>query len=185
MPGVARTTGKGPYRHSTPVWKGADAVVPGDLIYRDSSGYDRPSGLFTWDTNIATTSGEFRTAFRGVSDARRIAAQTTDGGRVHGLILTSGEFRHPLDVTATAIQSVGSFVSVAKASGNALENQKITLTATISNAIGRLTDDVRIGDIEAYWEPRPVRAGLTDGVLSYYDNALTQTVGVTASAPTG
>lgn len=184
MPGIYNETGKGPYRQSVPVWKGADVVSPGDFVYRDSSGYDRAATNFTWDTDIATTSSQFRTAFRGVSMAKRIAAQTLDGGRNHGLILATGEFQNFLSATATAIQSVGSFVSVAKASGNNLENQKITLTATISNAIGRLTQDVRIGDIVGVWEIRPVRGGTDDGVLSYYDNSQTQTIGVTASAPT-
>ena len=182
--GIASETGKGPYRTLVPVWKASVTVTPGDLVFRDGSGYDLPASSFTWDTNIATTSAKFRPSFRGVASARRDGTrQAADGGKVHGLILGSGEFYHLLDAAATAVQVAGSFVSVAKASGNALENQKVTLTATISNAIGRLTEDVRVGDIAAKWECRPA-LGPWDGVLSYYDNSSIQAVGVTSTAPT-
>jgi hypothetical protein len=187
MPGPTGATGKGPYRHMAPCWKASIAVAVGDLIYRDSSGYDQPAGNFTWDTNIATTSAEFRLAFRGISDARRLATgagETTDGGRGHGLILGSGEFQSYLDVTAAAVQVAGSFVSVAKASGNNLQNQTITLTATISNAIGVLTEDVRIGDVAAKWEVQPALAPW-HGVQNYYANGQSVTLGVTSTAPTG
>ena len=66
--GMARTTGKGPYRHQWCKWKAAIAVSVGDLCFRDAAdGYDKPAGSFTFVTDLPTTQAAFRLAFRGVS----------------------------------------------------------------------------------------------------------------------
>lgn len=185
MPGIYNETGQhGDYDQSEPVWKASTAVVPGDLIVRDTAGYDIPAGAYTWNTDIGTTRDEARDAFRGVSMARRLASDAAAGGRGHGLILASGEFRFPLDAAAEAVQAVGSYVTFAKQSGNLLESQKVNVAAaTQANAIGRLTKDVRIGDLYATFKIFPALSGHGNGVLAYYGGGTVATVGVTASPP--
>lgn len=146
MPGIYNETGQhGGYDQAVPVWKGGVAVAPGDFVYRDASdGYDKPAANFTWDTNLTTTLQAIHDVFRGVSMARRTTAQTTDGGRQDGLILQTGEFRFPCAALGSDALP-GALVTIAKQSGNALENQKVAITATLGEAIGVLTEFAATG----------------------------------------
>lgn len=146
MPGMYRETGRhGPYNQAIPTWKGAVAVNPGDFVYRNTSDlYDYPAGSYTWDTDLATTQASFHDVFRGVSMARRTAAQTADGDRQDGNILVSGEFTYPCAALGSAA-AIGAYVAPAKQSGNLLEPQKVAITATLGNAIGVLTEDAPTG----------------------------------------
>lgn len=151
--GNNRATGKGPYRYQTANWKGSVAVDVGDLVFRDTGdGYDKPVGSFTWDTNIATTQAAVRPVMRGVSDVKRTTAQTADGTQAtDGCIIASGEFTFPCAALGSAAKP-GDLVSVAKASGNALDPKKVVITATAANAIGKVTKDAAVGATELTFE---------------------------------
>lgn len=152
--GVARTTGKGEYRAQPGVWKAAIAVVPGDIMYRASDGYDKPVSSFAWDTDLGTTLAAVHDLIRGVSGVRRTTTQTADGGREQGVIYANGEFELPCAALGSAAKP-GDLVTIAKASGNALLAQQIVVTSTISHAIGRVTEDAAIGATTLKFELEP------------------------------
>ncbi|HEY1191546.1 MAG TPA: hypothetical protein VGE74_28195 [Gemmata sp.] len=156
--GMMRQTGKGPYRHQTALWKGALAVALGDLVYKDGSDhYDKSAASYPWDTNLATTQASFKDVFRGVSTVRRTTLQTADGtDATDGPILASGEFTFPCDALgAAAYVAYNSYVTIAKASGNALDPAKVVLTTDITIAIGKLTRDAALGATELTFELLP------------------------------
>jgi hypothetical protein len=158
MPGgVYRQTGQhGNYDQTQAVWKASLAVAPGDLVFRDTAdGYDKSAALYTWDTDIATTQASFHDVFRGVSMARRTTLQTTDGGIADGNIIESGEFVMPCAALGSAAV-VGEYVAPAKATGNALEPQKVAITATLGNAIGVVSRDAAVGATFLYFKIKPV-----------------------------
>jgi len=145
--GIYNETGQhGNYDQTEPVWPASTAISPGDLIYRDTvAGTDKPMSSYTWNTNIATTSGTANAVFRGVSMARRLATQTTAGGKADGNIICTGEFTFPCDALGAAAVP-GAYVSFAPNAGStALENQKVRITATIGEAIGFVTRDAAVG----------------------------------------
>jgi hypothetical protein len=135
----------GDYNQAVPVWKGGIAVAPGDLVYRDNAdGYDKPVSNFTWNTNIATTSGTANAVFRGVSMARRLAGQTADGGKADGNILYTGEYCFPCTALGAAAKP-GDLVSFEDFGNSTLANQKVRVTAAAGEAIGRVTQDAAVG----------------------------------------
>ena len=145
--GIYNETGQhGDYDQAEPVWAASTAVSPGDLVYRDTTaGTDKPMSEYTWNTNIATTSGTANAVFRGVSMARRLASQTTAGGKADGNIIYTGEFTFPCAALGSAAVP-GNLVSFAEnAGGDGLENQKVRITATAGEAIGRVTRDAAVG----------------------------------------
>jgi len=163
VPGIYRETGQhGNYDQSVAVWKGGVAVAVADMIYRDANGYDQPAALYLWTTDLATTQGLFKDLFRGISMARRITQQTTDGGRADGNILESGEFTFPCAALATAAQ-VGALVGPAKAVGNNLENQVVAIASAVAGAIGILTLDAPVGSTFLTFKINPGMA-VTRGV---------------------
>ena len=156
--GVYRETGKGPYRYQWCKWKGGVAVNAADFVFRDAAdGYDKPAGVFPFTTDLPTTQAAFKLAFRGVSATRRVAAQVADGTQsTDGPILAGGEFTFPCAALGSAaVVSATSFVTLAKQAGNALEPQKVVLTATASLAIGKLTRDALAGAVELTFETFP------------------------------
>lgn len=155
MPGVSNDTGKGPYRHSPPVWKATLLVAPGDMVYRDTGdGYDKSAGAFPWTTDLPTTQTAFKAVFRGVSEARRVATQTADGGVGDGAILATGEFRFPCAALGSAAKP-GDLIGPAKAAGNALEPQKWVIVTNVSYAVAVVTRDAASGDTFLYGEIHP------------------------------
>ncbi len=146
MPGVCRDTGKGPYPRVPGVWKAGVAVQLGDVVFRDTDGYDKPAGSFAWDTDLATTRSAFKDLFRGVAEARRTTAMATDGGRGGdgGMILAGGEFEYPCAALGSAA-AAGALVTLAKAAGNALLPQQVEVTTTVAAAIGVVTEDAAVG----------------------------------------
>lgn len=144
--GQYNQTGQGgDYDQIDPKWKGAIAVNPGDLIYRDTGdGYDKPVGNYTWNTNIATTSGTANAVFRGVSTAKRLAANTVDGDKADGCIIYTGEFCFECTALGSAAKP-GDLVSFEDDGTSHLANQKVRITATAGEAIGRVTRDCAVG----------------------------------------
>lgn len=105
-------------------------VTKGDLMFLDTDDA-KPAASFTWDTNIATTQAAFNNVFIGVAAESRASgdAATTIA------IDVSPESVWEYDQAADAVLT-GGLIGPAKASGNALENQKVVECAAAA-AIGR------------------------------------------------
>lgn len=143
--GVYNQTGQhGTYDQMAPVWKGAVAVAPGDLCFRDVDGYDKPVSAYAWNVNIATTAAALNALFSGVSMARRFASQTADGGLGDGNLLITGEFTFPCTALAAAARP-GDYVSFEDFGNSTVANQKVRVTATAAEGIGRVTRDAAVG----------------------------------------
>ncbi len=164
--GPSYSTGKGPYRMQTALWKGALAVAVGDLVYKDTSDhYDKSASQFTWNASLATTQGDFHDVFRGVSQVRRTTAQTADGTQAtDGCIACTGEFFFPCAALGSAAYvAKDTYVTIAQGTGNTLNPQKVVITTDITLAIGKLTRDAAIGATWLAFEIQPV-AGLSTGI---------------------
>jgi hypothetical protein len=156
--GMARQTGKGPYRTQTASWKASLAVAMGDLVYKETSDhYDKSASQFTWDTNLAQTQTDFKAVFRGVSNARRTTLQTADGSDVlDGPILASGEFFFPCAALAAALYVANNqYVTIGQGTGNTLNPALVVPTTNVSLAIGKLTRDAVVGATGLYFEIMP------------------------------
>lgn len=164
--GPSYSTGKGPYRMQTALWKGSLAVAVGDLVYKDASDhYDKSAAQYTWDNNLATTQASFHDVFRGVSQVRRTTAQTADGTQAtDGPIACTGEFAFPCAALQAALYvASNTYITIAQGTGNTLNPQKVVATTDITLAIGKLTRDAAVNDTWLWFEIQPV-AGLSTGI---------------------
>jgi hypothetical protein len=105
-------------------------VTKGDMMFLDTDDV-KPAASFTWDTNIATTQAAFNNVFVGIAAEGRASgdAATTIAIDVN----PAGVWEY--DQAADAVLT-GGLIGPAKASGNALENQKVVECAAAA-AIGR------------------------------------------------
>lgn len=92
-----------------------------------------------WDTALSNTQTNLHPLFAGV------AMQQYDGTNTSAYGLKDGKLRIATDgvfefTTASASYKVGDLVGPAKASGNALEAQKVAAVATEALAIGRVVE---------------------------------------------
>ena len=111
----------------------ATVIAIGDMVW-SNSGEVKPAADYTWDTNLATTQGTFAAAFVGIARTASAAGETTN---VQGDV--SPEAVYEMD-QASATIDIGTPVGPAKASGNALENQKV-VASTGTSCIGRAAAD--------------------------------------------
>ena len=153
MRGIYNETGQhGDTNMWDAVWKGGVAVSPGDLVFRDSDGYDKPVSNYTWNTDLATTAAALNALLRGVSMARRVTAQTADGsGKADGMILYDPEFCFDC-ATLVSAAAPGDLVTFEKQAGNAIENQKVKITTTAAQAFGRVTRDAPVGSTYVWFK---------------------------------
>lgn len=121
------------YGDTKPVVSKAIAAVTtieiGDLV-EATTGVPQSASGHTWNTDLATTQEEFHDKFLGVAMQRSRSADT-DPIR----LATAGVFEF---TCAAATFEIGDLVGPAKATGNALENQKVVAVATPNLAIGRV-----------------------------------------------
>jgi hypothetical protein len=108
----------------------ATVIEIGDLVETDGSGNVSPAAAHTWNTDLATTQGEFQDTFLGVAMQR-----SRDGDTAPVRVATEGVFEFDC---ASASFELGALVGPAKQSGNALENQKIVSVANEGLAVGRV-----------------------------------------------
>lgn len=111
----------------------ATVIAIGDMVW-SNSGEVKPAADYTWDTNLATTQGTFAAAFVGIARTPSAAGETTNVQ-----VDVSPDAIYECD-QASATIDIGTPVGPAKASGNALENQKI-VAATATSCIGRAASD--------------------------------------------
>lgn len=101
----------------------------GDLVEQAADGTVTPASARTWDSSLAETQADFHRKFLGVAMQR---SQVGDVSPIR--VATSGTFEFDC---AAAQFVIGGLLGPAKASGNALENQKVVAVALPSLAIGR------------------------------------------------
>lgn len=107
----------------------AQVIEIGDLCWLNTDDV-RAASDFTWDTSLAVTQRAFALVFAGCAADRSQSGETDDVA-----IETAGvkEF-----TCASATFEQGDLVGVAKASGNALEDQKVIAVASRDLAIGKV-----------------------------------------------
>lgn len=118
----------------------AKAVSTGALVGMSSGTLVLASDT-TWDTDTSGTQADFVPLFLGVAAQDKVA----NVARVHGnsednkiRVATSGIWEFDC---ASANFAVGDLVGPAKASGNALEDEKVvSVSTTEANAIGRVVE---------------------------------------------
>lgn len=113
-------------------WNVASATViaKGDMLW-NNSGEVKPASDFTWDTNLATTQASFVNLFVGIA-VESSAAGSTEPVSVDMDPTSVWEYDQ---ASATVVN--GAAVGPAKASGNALENQKV-VGSTGTSSCGRV-----------------------------------------------
>lgn len=107
----------------------ATVIEIGDMAWLDTDDV-KPASDFTWNTSLAQTQADFKAKFIGMSADRSRAGDTDQVGVDKNGVK---EF-----TCAAATFEVGDLVGPAKASGNALENQKVVSVASEDYAIGRV-----------------------------------------------
>lgn len=103
-------------------------ISRGDMVWLDTDDV-KPASDFTWDTNIATTQANFAAKFLGVAMESSASGETTPIS-----VDVSSQSVWEFDC-ASANFVAGGPVGPAKASGNALEDQKL-VTAVAASSIG-------------------------------------------------
>lgn len=111
----------------------ATVIAIGDMVW-SNSGEVKPNADYTWDTNLATTQGTHAAAFVGIALTPSAAGETNNVQ-----VDVSPESVYEVDMASATID-IGTPVGPAKASGNALENQKV-VAATATSCIGRAASD--------------------------------------------
>lgn len=110
--------------------KTASAIAVGDAVFLDTN-QASPAADFTWDTDIATTRGNFANSFLGIS-------QTAKGAGTAGSIF--------VDISPTSVHKfactsetheIGATLAMVKASGNALVNASLVKVGTASQCTFR------------------------------------------------
>lgn len=105
-------------------------VTKGDLMFLDTDDA-KPASSFTWDTNIATTQAAFNNVFIGVAAEGRASGDAATTIAIDVNPESVWEYDQAADAVLT-----GGLIGPAKASGDALENQKVVECAAAA-AIGR------------------------------------------------
>jgi hypothetical protein len=128
--------GEGQAKLSTWPVASSTAISKGDMLWYDSGTTSvKPASSFTWDTNIATTQTAFNKLFVGIAYTAK-AASDTSITTIEVDSSTDGVWE--MDIASTTLVQ-GASLGPAKASGNALENQKLA-AAAITAACGRANE---------------------------------------------
>ena len=120
------------YGETDPILAAVDSgtvIEIGDLVWLDTDDA-KPASDFTWDSDTATTQDSFVDSFLGVA-MQRSRSGDTDPIR----IATRGMFEF---VCASAAFEIGDLIGPAKASGNALEDQKAVAVTDPARGLGHV-----------------------------------------------
>lgn len=98
-----------------------------------------PASSRKWNTDLATTQGDFHLEFLGVAAQAYSAANPNAYGVKDGKIRVDTDGVFEFDC-ASASFAVGDLVGPAKDSGNDLMDQKVVAVATESLAVGRVVE---------------------------------------------
>jgi len=128
----------------------ATVISKGDHIYLDT-GKAKPASDLAWGASLAATQEAFHDAYLGIAMADSAAGDTDDIPYA-----TQGEFEFDC---ASATFETGTLLGLAKASGNALENQKLVAVATPNLAVGRASRQVATAATSVHYETESVING--------------------------
>lgn len=130
--------------YAVPVVAAANtAISVGDMLWYDAGNNScLPASSLAWNNTLAQTQQDFANVYLGVSLDARLATQTTTGKI---MVATRGTYKPDCAALGAAVD-LGTPYGPAKASGNALENQKVVDVANNSLAIGRLAKAGVAGD---------------------------------------
>lgn len=106
-------------------------VTKGDMMFLDTDDV-KPAGSYTWDTDIATTRASFNNVYVGVAAEGRASGDSATTIAIDVNPESVWEYDQAADAVLT-----GGLIGPAKASGNALESQKVQEVASAAHAIGR------------------------------------------------
>jgi len=112
----------------------ATVIAVGDLLYLDPADDTlKPAASLAWDTDLATTQGNFAENFAGVAREASAAGDETPVTYDRSPVAV-----YEYDIAAGAYV-LGASMGPAKQTGNALENQKLA-AAVAAAAIARVAD---------------------------------------------
>lgn len=97
-------------------------IEAGDMVFLDTDDV-KPASSFTWDTNLATTQGNFAAVFAGIA-----AEPHPDGVAGSILVDVSPNAIYEFEVASASFQ-VGALLGPDKASGNAILSQVLETAA--------------------------------------------------------
>lgn len=107
----------------------------GDAMFLDTDDV-KPAGSFTWDTDLATTRGNFAAVFVGIAMEAHAS-----GGPAYISIDEGTESVWEMDQASDTVVK-GAPVALAKQSGNLLEPQKLQEVSNVTHAIARCHEGV-------------------------------------------
>ena len=129
----------------------ATVIEIGDMLFL-SSGKAVPASSVTWNTDLATTQADLKNGFLGVA-----MQASTDQDEEPVLFMYDGVFEFVADSDS---YTVGALIGAAKASGDALENQKID-DAVAAGAIGIVHEDAPASSTKVFAR---IRSQVMDGI---------------------
>lgn len=109
----------------------ATVIEKGDMIQEDGTGRAQPAGLETWNSSVAQTRDDFKSAWVGIAQESSAVGETAEIA-----VATAGDFE--LDV-ASGAWDYGDLVGPADdgAAGVALDDQ-IVESSNLAGAIGEI-----------------------------------------------
>jgi hypothetical protein len=107
----------------------ATVIEIGDLVWLDTDDA-KPASDFTWDASIGETQDGFSDKFLGVAMQRSLSGETEPIR-----VATTGVFEFTCASAAT--WELGNLAGPAKASGNALEDQKVVEVTDAARSVGK------------------------------------------------
>ncbi len=105
----------------------ASAIAIGDLVWMDTADA-KPAADFPWNTDLATTQGDFAAKFLGIA----VDAHASGSGAGTIRVDTSPTRVWNMTVTSVALE-IGKTFGPAKAAGNALLNQTLVASAAVAS----------------------------------------------------
>ena len=132
----------------------ATVIKVGDNLWLDTDDA-KPCADTAWDTDEATTRGNFTAKYLGVAMSASKAGETKDV-----VVAPKGVFEFDLKAAPGANLEIGTLMGPAKAAGNALLNQVLHNAAT-AKGIGKLvqicktTDTTALVEIRSAYVPAP------------------------------
>lgn len=130
----------------------SSVIAAGDLVFvYSSTGQVKRAADITWNSDTATTQADFVNVFAGV------AYEKSDSGDTNDILVdvsSDSVYAYPCD---SATFKAGAPIGPAKASGNALESQKVVEAAAVTSACGRTVEsktsavtEIRVSFASAY-----------------------------------
>ena len=112
----------------------ASVIERGDMVWQDDGGDILAASGFTWDTDLETTQRKFQRKFVGIARQQSASGDTDD-------VRVGMDGVYELDCDSATFETLDK-MAPAKASGNALEDQKVVSTNHANCQIGNVAKRV-------------------------------------------